>query len=85
MSHRSADGGPPRLPGSIRPSRPCPFCGGSNLWINGDLNPKFVACRTCWAFGPNAPTIIQAVEHWDSRATKPAETDVPTPARPGAP
>ena len=69
MAQTSGDSGPLRLPGSVQPSRPCPFCGGSNLWINSGLDPKFVACRTCWAFGPTAPTVTQAVEHWDDRAT----------------
>jgi hypothetical protein len=75
MAQRSDDSGPLRLPGSVQPSQPCPFCGGANLWINVELYPKFVACRTCWAFGPTAPTVTLAVEHWDDRATALGERD----------
>jgi len=75
MTQRSGDSKSLRLPGSVQPSRHCPFCGGSNLWINSDLDPKFVACRTCWAFGPTAPTVTRAIERWHDRATTPAETD----------
>jgi hypothetical protein len=80
MTQRSGDSVPLRLPGSVQPSRPCPFCGGSNLWINIDLDPKFVACRTCWAFGP---IVTRAMERWDDRATPHAETDAPAAAHGG--
>jgi hypothetical protein len=80
MAQASGDGGPL---GSLQPSLPCPFCGGSNLWIHSDLDPKFVACRTCWAFGPTAPTVTQAVGHWDARVTPPAETEALAAPNPG--
>jgi Lar family restriction alleviation protein len=54
-------------PASAQSLRPCPFCGGSDVWINGDLDPKFVVCRKCWAFGPTAPTVTQAAERWNRR------------------
>jgi len=84
MAQSSGDSGLLRMPGSVRPSRPCPFCGGSDLWINSDLDPKFVACRTCWAFGPTAATVNQAVKHWDDRNATRAETDAPAAAQPVA-
>ena len=59
----------PGFPVSVEPLQPCPFCGGSDIWINSDLEPKFVACRKCWAFGPSAPTVTQAAERWNKRAT----------------
>jgi len=83
MAQASGDSGPLRRAGSLQPSLPCPFCGGSNLWIHSDLDPKFVACRTCWAFGPTAPTVAQAVGRWDARVTTPAETDAPARAQSG--
>jgi len=60
-----------RYPGSVQPLRPCPFCGGAEVWIHGDIEPKFIACRKCWAFGPTAPTVTQAAERWNKRATPP--------------
>ena len=54
-----------------QPLQPCPFCGGSEAWINSDLVPKFVACRKCWASGPSAPTVTQAAERWNKRAAPP--------------
>jgi hypothetical protein len=80
MAQRSGQSTPLRAPGPVKPSRPCPFCGGSDFWIKSDLDPKFVACRTCWAFGPSAPTVTRAVEHWDNRATTPGETVAPAAA-----
>jgi Lar family restriction alleviation protein len=77
MAPGSCESGPVRVPGSIQRLRPCPFCGGSNLWINSDLDPKFVACRTCRAFGPTAATVTQAVEQWDDRATTRLKTEAP--------
>lgn len=61
------------FPVPVQPLRPCPFCGSADLWINSDIDPKFVVCRKCRAFGPAAPTVTQAVEHWNKRVT-PAET-----------
>lgn len=55
------------FPVSVQPRLPCPFCGGSEVWINSDVDPKFVVCRECSAFGPNAPTVKQAVERWNKR------------------
>ena len=55
-------------PVSGRQLRPCPFCGSSDLWINGDLDPKFVVCNKCLAFGPTAPTVTEATERWNRRA-----------------
>ena len=55
------------FPFAERPLRPCPFCGNSDLWINGDLDPKFVVCRKCSAFGPTAPTMIDATNRWNKR------------------
>jgi Lar family restriction alleviation protein len=46
---------------------PCPFCGGSEFWLHGDIHPKFVACKKCSAFGPTAPTVSQAIERWNVR------------------
>jgi Lar family restriction alleviation protein len=46
---------------------PCPFCGRSELWLHGDILPKFVACKKCSAFGPTAPTASQAIERWNIR------------------
>jgi Lar family restriction alleviation protein len=54
-------------PFSQQPLRPCPFCGNSDLWVNGDLEPKFVVCRKCSAFGPTAPTITEATNRWNNR------------------
>jgi len=55
------------FPVSVQPLRPCPFCGGSEVWINTDIDPKFVVCKKCSAFGPNAPTVRQAAEHRNKR------------------
>lgn len=66
---------PPRgFPVSVPPLRPCPFCGGSQVWINSDIDPKFVVCKECLAFGPTAPTVKQAAEGWNKR-TPPLKTD----------
>jgi Lar family restriction alleviation protein len=62
---------PRGFPVSVPPLQPCPFCGDSDVWINGDIEPKFVACRKCWAFGPSAPTVTQAAERWNKRAPSP--------------
>ena len=56
------------VPFSGHRARPCPFCGSSDLWINSDLEPKFVACKKCSAFGPTAPTITEATDRWNKRA-----------------
>jgi restriction alleviation protein Lar len=40
--------------------QPCPFCGCLDLWLNSDLEPKFVACRKCSAFGPTSRTVTEA-------------------------
>ncbi|MBU6464860.1 MAG: Lar family restriction alleviation protein [Proteobacteria bacterium] len=48
-------------------AEPCPFCGSSDVWINADLEPKFVLCRKCSAFGPIAPTVTLAAERWNKR------------------
>ena len=61
----------PGFPVSVEPLQPCPFCGGSEVWINSDMEPKFVACGKCWAFGPGAPTVTQAAERWNKRTTPP--------------
>ncbi|MGN8544460.1 Lar family restriction alleviation protein [Bradyrhizobium sp. 13971] len=45
------------------------FCGGSEVWIHNDIDPKFVVCKECSAFGPNAPTVRQAAERWNKRTT----------------
>jgi hypothetical protein len=55
-------------PGVLHPGEPlrtCPFCGGSDLWVSTHIDPKFVACNNCWAFGPTAPTVAQATERWN--------------------
>ncbi|WP_407179546.1 Lar family restriction alleviation protein [Bradyrhizobium sp. STM 3562] len=57
----------PSAPLSGQPLRPCPFCGSSDLWVNSDLEPKFVACEKCCAFGPTAPTVAEATERWNKR------------------
>lgn len=49
------------------PLRPCPFCGCSQLLVNSDLEPKFVSCTKCSAFGPSAPTITEATDRWNKR------------------
>jgi Lar family restriction alleviation protein len=46
---------------------PCPFCGGSDFWVHSDIDPKFVACKKCSAFGPTTPTVSQAIERWNIR------------------
>ena len=79
MAHRRDSEPLRQFPAFVGPPRPCPFCGGSDLWINSDLEPKFMACRTCWAFGPTALTVTQAVERWNARASAP-ETDAPAAA-----
>jgi hypothetical protein len=78
----------PRKPSdnaAIDPLRGFPFvynrCGpvlsaAADLWINSDIEPKFVACRKCWAFGPSAPTVTQATERWNKRATPPGTSTV---------
>ncbi len=33
------------LPVCVQSLRPCPFCGGSEVWINSDIDPKFVYVR----------------------------------------
>jgi Lar family restriction alleviation protein len=48
---------------------PCPFCGSADIWVNGDLVPKYVVCKKCAAFGPTAPTVTQAIERWNRRAS----------------
>ena len=57
------------FPVSVQPLRPCPFCGGSEVWIHSEIDPKFVVCKECLAFGPNAPTVKQAVARWNKRTT----------------
>lgn len=59
------------FPVFVQPLRPCPFCGGSEVWINFDIDPKFVVCKECLAFGPNAATVKQAAERWNKRTTPP--------------
>ena len=66
MNHAAA--AQPGTQPSGRPLQPCPFCGSSDLRINSDIDPKFVACNKCWAFGPTAPTVAQATERWNKRA-----------------
>ncbi|TWB49371.1 Lar family restriction alleviation protein [Bradyrhizobium sacchari] len=61
----------PGFPISVELLQPCPFCGSSEVWISGNLEPKFVACRTCWAFGPSASTVTRAAERWNDRASPP--------------
>ena len=61
----------PGFPVAAEQLQPCPFCGGSEIWINGDIEPKYVACRKCWAFGPSAPTVTQAAQRWNERAPHP--------------
>ncbi|WP_461617074.1 Lar family restriction alleviation protein [Bradyrhizobium sp. 23AC] len=58
----------------VQSLRRCPFCGGSEVWINGDIDPKFVVCKECSAFGPNAPTVKQAAERWNKRIPPKAKT-----------
>jgi Lar family restriction alleviation protein len=60
-----------KFPVSVPPLRPCPFCGGSEVWINSDIDPKFVVCKECLAFGPTAPNVKQAAERWNKRTTPP--------------
>ena len=59
------------FPVCVQSLRPCPFCGGSEVWINSDIDPKFVVCKKCLAYGPNAPTVKQAVERWNNRIEPP--------------
>ena len=47
--------------------RPCPYCGNLDLRVNSDLDPKFIACTKCWAFGPTAATVREAAERWNKR------------------
>jgi len=51
--------------------RPCPFCGASDLYVNSDIEPKFVACNKCTAFGPTGATESQATERWNKRVATP--------------
>jgi hypothetical protein len=62
------------FPVCVQPLRSRPFCGSADLWINSDIEPKFVACS--WAFGPSAPTVTQATERWNKRATPPGTSTV---------
>ncbi|MCK1735110.1 restriction alleviation protein, Lar family [Bradyrhizobium sp. 138] len=64
-----SEGSATELPVCGQSLRPCPFCGGSEVWINSGIDPKFVVCKECSAFGPNAPTVKQAVERWNKRTT----------------
>jgi len=68
------------VPVSVQPLRPCPFCGGSEVWINSDIDPKFVVCKQCLAFGPNAPTVKQAAERWNKRTTPLKRTRLQRPS-----
>ncbi|QOZ72600.1 hypothetical protein WN72_44695 [Bradyrhizobium arachidis] len=45
------------FPVSVQPLRPCPFCGGSEAWINSDIDPKFVVCKECSAPLGRRPSI----------------------------
>lgn len=56
----------------------CPFCGGHNLYLDGDFNSERVACNDCAAEGPIALARVFKTESaeelqavawalWDSR------------------
>src|SRR5579871_5642941 len=67
MQEKSRDKGDPELAFDIPFSgqlRPCPFCGSSDLWINSDLDPKYVVCKKCSA--PTASTVTEAAQRWNN-------------------
>lgn len=56
----------------------CPFCNSPNVQPNS-TNPQnkevskvyWVICLSCWASGPEAASMEEAIERWDARARKP--------------
>jgi Lar family restriction alleviation protein len=63
--------------------KPCPFCGGSALEVEGDLGKQWVFCHGCGTSGPvgdahqcgvwneatQAEAASVAVEKWNRRAS----------------
>ena len=56
------------IPSSCR-LEPCPFCGSSELWINGDLEPKFV-------FATNVRQALDYIARGEVEAGLVYQTDV---------
>lgn len=57
-----------------KPTKPCPFCGGTDLTTNSDSSPYrglgFVRCLTCRAGGPIGPGFGEDVAAWDKRVVQ---------------
>jgi Lar family restriction alleviation protein len=51
--------------------KPCPFCGSTRLTVrqNELLSIDGVQCLDCWAYEPELPEGMSAVERWNMRAT----------------
>lgn len=54
--------------------KPCPFCGSENL----SLSEPFVRCRSCGAYGPDAPDDMPStgLKMWNDRQRPPPEPPV---------
>ncbi len=51
--------------------KPCPFCGGTNLYIwEGALNllPFYVLCLDCRGEGGKSDDFDEAIDKWNKRA-----------------
>ena len=46
--------------------KPCPFCGGTNISIDGDT--PVASCETCFCMTRNCATAEMAIEEWNRRA-----------------
>lgn len=62
---------------SLPEMHPCPFCGARRgdpcFSLGSNVESSHVVAAGCWqcsATGPEAPTIAEAVERWNGRATR---------------
>ena len=55
--------------GSMAELKPCPFCGGRKLAVNGWCEQYWVTCSECETEGPSGETQTEAKEAWNRRAT----------------